>query len=187
MLVGAHKRAQGTHLTVSDVIATTRRSGEDFFRIEGTYCGRGTPIPGDQTERWILSQGPRIDSDVELFDELCWRLLGDGISLWRANLHIGTLHPQRIRPAVVARTQCNRRVPHFTWLGIDRRLFAQSDPRHDRARDRVPPSSRRGHARIPAVDTDPGGRWHRLFRPRIKPRITAFPGRGLGDRPARRV
>jgi adenylate cyclase len=94
MPIGAHKRAQGTHLTVSDVIAATRRSGEDFFRIEGTYCGRGTPIPGGQVERWILGKGPRIDSDVELFDELCWRLLGDDIPLWRANLHIGTLHPQ---------------------------------------------------------------------------------------------
>jgi adenylate cyclase len=81
-------------LTVTDVIATSGRSRGDFFRIEETYSGRGAPIAGGQVERWILCEGPRIDSEVKLFDELCWRLLGDGIPLWRANLHIGTLHPQ---------------------------------------------------------------------------------------------
>src|SRR5205823_7051326 len=30
---------------------------------------------------------------VELFDELCWRLLGDRVPLWRATLYMGTLHP----------------------------------------------------------------------------------------------
>ena len=94
MLVGAHKRAQATHSAVSHVTTTTGGRGEDFFRIENTFRGRGAPIPGGQTERWILCEGPRIDSEVKLFDELCWRLLGDGIPLWRANLHIGTLHPQ---------------------------------------------------------------------------------------------
>jgi adenylate cyclase len=74
--------------------AAITRSGEDFFRMEETHRGRGAPISGGRIERWILDQGPRIDSDIELFDELCWRLLGDGIPLWRANLHMGILHPQ---------------------------------------------------------------------------------------------
>lgn len=69
-------------------------SGEDFFRIEGAYCGLGAPITGGRIERWILGETPHVDSDVELFDELCWRLLGDGVPLWRATLHMGTLHPQ---------------------------------------------------------------------------------------------
>jgi adenylate cyclase len=95
MVVGAHKRAQGMHSAeVIDVIATPARVREDFFHIERTHRGRGAPIPGGETERWILCEGPRIDSEVEFFNELCWRLLGDGIPLWRANLHIGTLHPQ---------------------------------------------------------------------------------------------
>ncbi|MBV8131834.1 MAG: adenylate/guanylate cyclase domain-containing protein, partial [Alphaproteobacteria bacterium] len=71
----------------------TTTSGEDFFRTEGVYTGLGAPVPGGHIDRWILGEGPHIDSDVELFDELCWRLLGDGVPLWRATLYMGTLHP----------------------------------------------------------------------------------------------
>lgn len=77
-----------------DVPADTTTSGEEFFRTEGAYTGLGAPIPGGQVGQWILREGPHIDSHVELFDELCWRLLGDGVPLWRATLHMGTLHPQ---------------------------------------------------------------------------------------------
>jgi adenylate cyclase len=76
-----------------DVPAAQTTSGDEFFRTEGAYAGLGAPIPGGQIDRWILGEGPRIDSDIELFDELCWRLLGDGVPLWRATLYIGTLHP----------------------------------------------------------------------------------------------
>ena len=74
--------------------ATTRTSGEEFFRIEGVYTGLGAPILGGEIERWLLVNGPQIDSAIELFDELCWRLVGDGVPLWRATFHTGTLHPQ---------------------------------------------------------------------------------------------
>ena len=49
---------------------------------------------GGEVGRWLLVDGPQIDSEIELFDELCWRLVGDGVPLWRAGLHVGTLHPQ---------------------------------------------------------------------------------------------
>jgi len=42
----------------------------------------------------LLVEGPHIDSGVELFDELCWRLFGDDVPLWRATYHVGVLHPQ---------------------------------------------------------------------------------------------
>jgi adenylate cyclase len=71
-----------------------RISGEEFFRIEGAYTGLGAPIAGGQVGRWLLADGPQIESGVELFDELCWRLLGDDVPLWRAAFHTGTLHPQ---------------------------------------------------------------------------------------------
>jgi adenylate cyclase len=77
-----------------DVPAETTASGEEFFRTEGVYTSLGAPIPGGRVGRWILREGPRIDSGVEMFDELCWRLVGDGVPLWRATLNIGTLHPQ---------------------------------------------------------------------------------------------
>jgi adenylate cyclase len=76
-----------------DIPADTPMSGEDLFRTEAAYTGLGAPIRGGGIDRWILGEGPQIDSDVELFDELCWRLLGDGVPLWRATLYIGTLHP----------------------------------------------------------------------------------------------
>jgi adenylate cyclase len=76
-----------------DIPPDTTTSSEDYFRTEGVYTGLGTPIPGGGVDRWLLSEGPQIDSHVELFDELCWRLLGVGVPLWRATLYMGTLHP----------------------------------------------------------------------------------------------
>jgi adenylate cyclase len=77
-----------------DVPPDTTVSGEEFFRTEGAYTSLGTPIPGGQIGKWILAEGPQIGSIVEMFDELCWRLVGDGLPLWRASLHLSTLHPQ---------------------------------------------------------------------------------------------
>jgi adenylate cyclase len=74
--------------------ADTTTSDEEFFRSEGAYTSLGAPIPGGQIARWLLSEGPRIESFVEMFDELCWRLVGDGVPLLRAALHNRTLHPQ---------------------------------------------------------------------------------------------
>ena len=76
-----------------DIPPDTTTTGEEFFRTEGAYAGLGAAIPGGQIARWILGEGPRIDSHVELIDELCWRLVGDGVPLWRATLYAGTLHP----------------------------------------------------------------------------------------------
>jgi adenylate cyclase len=68
--------------------------GEEFFRIEGVYSGLGAPILGGGIGRWLLTEGPQIESGVELVDELCWRLVGDNVPLWRASVHGSTLHPQ---------------------------------------------------------------------------------------------
>lgn len=76
-----------------DLPPDTTTTGEEFFRTEGTYTGLGAPISGGGIDRWILTEGPQIDSHVELIDELCWRLVGDGVPLWRATLYAGTLHP----------------------------------------------------------------------------------------------
>src|SRR5438876_1275837 len=76
-----------------DIPPDATTSGEEFFRTEGAYTGLGAPITGGAIDRWILGEGPHIGNGVELFDELCWRLLGDRVPLWRATLYMGTLHP----------------------------------------------------------------------------------------------
>src|ERR1700752_4559658 len=77
-----------------DIPADTTTSGEEFFRTEGAYTSLGAPIAGGQVVQWILREGRHIDRDGEMLDELGWRLVGDGLPLWRATLHMGTLHPQ---------------------------------------------------------------------------------------------
>ena len=64
------------------------------FRIAAVRPMPGRPISGGPVADWLLRQGPQIEHGVELFGELCWRLVGGGIGLWRATLHFGTLHPQ---------------------------------------------------------------------------------------------
>jgi len=73
---------------------SARVGGEEFFRTEGAYTGLGAPILGGRVGRWVLEEGPNIENSVELFDELCWRLVGNNVPLSRAALHIGVLHPQ---------------------------------------------------------------------------------------------
>jgi len=53
-----------------DAPTPTKTSGDEFFRTEGAYTGLGAPIPGGRIDLWILSEGPHIESHVELFDEL---------------------------------------------------------------------------------------------------------------------
>lgn len=67
---------------------------KDFFRIEGEFAGRGVPVIETDIPRWILTEGRALLREAEFFDELCWRLVGQGVALWRATLHVGTLHPE---------------------------------------------------------------------------------------------
>ncbi len=69
-----------------DVPADTTLSSREFFRTEGAYTSSGTPIPGRQVDRWILREGPHFDSDVGILEAMCWRLVGDGLPLFRATL-----------------------------------------------------------------------------------------------------
>jgi hypothetical protein len=80
-------------LTMPHAPADTPTRGEEFFRTEGAYTSLGAPIPGGQVGRWLLREGSHIESIVDMFDELCWRLVADRLPLLRATLHMGTLHP----------------------------------------------------------------------------------------------
>jgi adenylate cyclase len=69
-------------------------SGDDLVELVRSHSGVGAAIAGGSIIEWILTEQSRIMDGVVLFDELCWRMVGGGIPLWRANLSIGTLHPQ---------------------------------------------------------------------------------------------
>ena len=134
-------------------------------------------------------EGPQIDSDVELFDELCWRLLGDGVPLWRATLYMGTLHPL-IRGIGVRWTRELNVVEEFRILhgseATDEYLLSPIRATIERGtpfRRRLD----RGGARIPAAVEAQEERRHRLFRAGAQPHLPAVSGGDLGDRPAGRV
>jgi adenylate cyclase len=78
------------------------------IRVRSVHDGRGVPIIERDLTRWLLAEGRVIDGDAFLFDELCWRLVGAGVKLSRATLHIGTLHPQFIGFGVRWRREPNR-------------------------------------------------------------------------------
>jgi adenylate cyclase len=74
--------------------AAITASGDDLFTFVQEYRGEGRPIADGNLVDWLLREQSRTAEGVALFDALCWRMLGDGIPLWRANLSISTLHPQ---------------------------------------------------------------------------------------------
>jgi adenylate cyclase len=43
---------------------------------------------------WLIGSARRIDSQLELLDELAWRLVAAGVPLARMTFHLPTLHPQ---------------------------------------------------------------------------------------------
>jgi adenylate cyclase len=62
--------------------------------LQSTHEGRGQPVAEPDIVRWLLTEARTIKRDAILLDELCWRIVGAGVPLWRATLHVGTLHPQ---------------------------------------------------------------------------------------------
>jgi adenylate cyclase len=68
--------------------------GNDLFVFVGEYRGEGRPIADGPIVDWLLSAHRDSMDGLQLFNNLCWRMLGQGIPLWRANLSISTLHPQ---------------------------------------------------------------------------------------------
>jgi adenylate cyclase len=73
---------------------TAPETAPEIFEIVGRFSGRGEPIIDGDVARWLLEQGRLIRGDAEFFDELCWRLVGIGVPLWRASISVRTLHPQ---------------------------------------------------------------------------------------------
>jgi adenylate cyclase len=66
------------------------------IEVISRFEGRAAPIRGGPVEEWLLGAGRELGSADALFDELCWRLVGAGIPLWRATISLATLHPQAL-------------------------------------------------------------------------------------------
>jgi len=58
------------------------------------HQGGGEPVQTEDLVAWVLNEGRGLYNMVELFDQFCWRLVGNGMPIWRATLHGFTLHPQ---------------------------------------------------------------------------------------------
>jgi adenylate cyclase len=78
------------------------------IRVRSVHDGRGAAVIERDLTRWLLTDGRAMKGDALLFDELCWRLVGAGVPLARATLHIGTLHPQVLGFGVRWRREPNR-------------------------------------------------------------------------------
>src|SRR5580704_18463690 len=69
-------------------------SGDDLVTLVRESAGEGRAIVGGNIIDWMIAEGVRTTDGAALFDSLCWRLVGQGVPLWRTNLSIATLHPQ---------------------------------------------------------------------------------------------
>src|SRR5579859_6081710 len=67
---------------------------EQLLAKVAEYRGVGHPIEGGDLFDWVLNDGRTRLRGPALFDELCWRMTGKGIPLWRATFSTPTLHPQ---------------------------------------------------------------------------------------------
>ncbi|HXA71966.1 MAG TPA: adenylate/guanylate cyclase domain-containing protein [Stellaceae bacterium] len=84
----AASRAElGTNMRVSE-------QSEQLLAKVAEYRGVGHPIEGGDLFDWVLNDGRTQLRGLPLFDELCWRMIGKGIPLWRATFSTPTLHPQ---------------------------------------------------------------------------------------------
>src|SRR5665213_2320072 len=52
------------------------------------------PPDGRSLSSWLIEGASHLKDLYEIVDELCWRLVGAGIPVWRSTLQLATLHPQ---------------------------------------------------------------------------------------------
>ena len=75
-------------------LTTTTEAAHETIEVVAQYQSAGEPIAGGDVIDWLLTQGRLIERDAEFFDALCWRIVGNGVPLWRATISVRTLHPQ---------------------------------------------------------------------------------------------
>ncbi|HTZ79361.1 MAG TPA: adenylate/guanylate cyclase domain-containing protein [Stellaceae bacterium] len=66
----------------------------ELFTFISQHAGIGHPVACDDIGEWLLSDRRNPRAGGERFDQLCWRLVGQDVPLWRATFSTPTLHPQ---------------------------------------------------------------------------------------------
>jgi len=74
------------------------RSYPDFVHVLGR-ANRGESAAGTTStfadlEEWLLGDAINEDSMLSLAESIAWRMVAAGLSVVRATIHVGTLHPQ---------------------------------------------------------------------------------------------
>jgi len=77
----------GSNMQVSE-------QSEQFLARVSEHKGVGHSVEGGDVFDWVLGEGRTNLRGPALFDELCWRMIGKGIPIWRATFSTPTLHPQ---------------------------------------------------------------------------------------------
>jgi adenylate cyclase len=74
--------------------ATPAPNPDELFTLVGAIPGVGHPVPCADISAWLLEDRRIQRPGGQRFDQLCWRLVGEGVPLWRATFSTPTLHPQ---------------------------------------------------------------------------------------------
>src|SRR5262245_11193536 len=77
--------AGNPHAPRKGQVAAVRTRPADWQPPEGTV---------DDVAAWLLGPARDAEKAPDAFDEFCWRVLGAGLAIARATLHVGTLDPQ---------------------------------------------------------------------------------------------
>jgi len=77
----------GSNMQVSE-------QSEQFLERVAEHKGVGHSVAGGDVFDWVLGDGRTRLRGPALFDELCWRMIGKGVPVWRATFSTPTLHPQ---------------------------------------------------------------------------------------------
>ncbi len=84
----------GAEEAVAARVETAVPNPDELFTLVGQVDGIGHPVPCPDIAAWLLEDRRIPRTGGQRFDQLCWRLVGQGVPIWRATFSTPTLHPQ---------------------------------------------------------------------------------------------
>lgn len=80
--------------SAAEPAVATAATPDELFTLVGAIPGLGHPVPCADIPAWLLEDRRISRTGGQRFDQLCWRLVGRGVPLWRTTFSTPTLHPQ---------------------------------------------------------------------------------------------